>query len=148
MKRGKAKDKDNRRILVSFELQPLRQQANQNLLAEQGIASLALPVRASMRKKHSIEPETVFGDIKHNCGFRRFSLRGLKKWRLSGVSYPLLTIYENWQPDDCQFFFISFPLSTAFSYLFRRPHVCCRVKHYQDASTIATEILYKRFCHP
>jgi hypothetical protein len=27
----------------------------------------------------SIEPETVFGDIKHNMGFRRFMLRGLKK---------------------------------------------------------------------
>jgi hypothetical protein len=49
---------------------------------------------------------------------------------------------ENWQPNDCQFF-ISFPLSTAFSSLFRQPHVCCRVKHYQDALTITTKILYK-----
>jgi hypothetical protein len=69
-------------------------------------------------------------------------LKRLKKWELSGVSYPLLTIYENWQPNDCQFF-ISFPLSTAFSYIFRQPRVCCGVKHYQDGSTITTKVLYK-----
>lgn len=62
--------KGNRRIQVSFELQRYRAQARANLLSEQGIA---------LRKKRSIEPETVFGDIKHNRGFRRFSLRGLKK---------------------------------------------------------------------
>jgi hypothetical protein len=69
--------KGNRHIQVSFELQRYRQQARENLLSEQGIASLALPARASVCKKRSTEPETVFGDIKHNRGFRRFSLRGL-----------------------------------------------------------------------
>jgi hypothetical protein len=54
----------------SFELHRFRQQAKDNLLSEQGIA---------VRKKRSTEPETVFGDIKFNQGFRRFSLRGLKK---------------------------------------------------------------------
>ena len=32
-----------------------------------------------MRRRRSVDVETVFGDIKRNLGFRRFSLRGLKK---------------------------------------------------------------------
>jgi transposase len=78
------KAKGNRRIQVSFELQRFRQQARENLLSEQGIA---------LRKKRSIEPETVFGDIKHNRGFRRFSLRGLKKveteWGILSLAHNL-----------------------------------------------------------
>jgi len=78
------KAKGNRRIQVSFELQRFRQQARQNLLSEQGIA---------LRKKRSTEPETVFGDIKHNRGFRRFSLRGLKKveteWGILSIAHNL-----------------------------------------------------------
>ena len=64
------KAQGNRRIQVGFELRRYRQQAKDNLLSEQGIA---------LRQLRSIEPETVFGDIKHNMGFRRFMLRGLKK---------------------------------------------------------------------
>jgi len=78
------KAKGNRRIQVSFELQRFRQQAKENLLSEQGIA---------LRKKRSIEPETVFGDIKHNRGFRRFSLRGLKKveaeWGILSIAHNI-----------------------------------------------------------
>ena len=85
--------KGDRRIQVSFELQRFRQQARENLLSEQGIASLALPARASVRKKRSIEPKTVFGDIKHNRGFRRFSLWGLKKveteWGILSIAHNL-----------------------------------------------------------
>lgn len=87
------KAKGNRRIQISFELQRYRQQAKENLLSEQDIASLALPARASVRKKRSIEPETVFGDIKHNRGFRRFSLRGLKKveteWGILSIAHNI-----------------------------------------------------------
>lgn len=64
------KAKGNRRIQHSPELYRYRQQAKANLTSEQGVA---------LRKKRSTEPETVFGDIKFNRGFRRFSLRGLKK---------------------------------------------------------------------
>jgi transposase len=78
------KAKGNRRIQVSFELQRFRQQARENLLSEQGIA---------LRKKRSIEPETVFGDVKHNRGFRRFSLRGLKKveteWGILSIAHNI-----------------------------------------------------------
>ena len=64
------KAKGNRRIQHSPELHRYRQQAKTNLTSEQGMA---------LRKQRSIEPETVFGDIKFNRGFRRFSLRGLPK---------------------------------------------------------------------
>jgi transposase len=78
------KAKGNRRIQISFELQRFRQQARENLLSEQGIA---------LRKKRSIEPETVFGDIKHNRGFRRFSLRGLRKveteWGILSIAHNI-----------------------------------------------------------
>jgi transposase len=77
------KAKGNRQMQVGFELRRYRQQAKENLLAEQGIA---------LRKLRSIEPETVFGDIKHNMGFRRFMLRGLKK---VDVEWGLLCMAHN-----------------------------------------------------
>jgi hypothetical protein len=51
------KAKGNRQIQVGFELRRYRQQAKDNLLSEQGL---------TLRQLRSIEPETVFGDIKHN----------------------------------------------------------------------------------
>lgn len=75
--------KGHRRIQVSFQLQRYREQARNNLLSEQGVA---------LRKKRSIEPETVFGDIKQNRGFRRFSLRGLKK---AETEWGILCIAHN-----------------------------------------------------
>jgi len=103
--------KGNRRIQVSFELLRYRQQAKENLLSEQGIA---------LRQSRCIEPETVFGDIKHNMEFRRFMLRGLKKWILSGDYSVSLTIYENWRSNDRQFFcLLSFlPVFPLFSHPF------------------------------
>jgi hypothetical protein len=75
--------KGNRRIQVSFELRRYRQQARENLLSEQGIA---------LRQRRSTEPETVFGDIKHNMQFRRFMLRGLKK---VDIEWGLLCMAHN-----------------------------------------------------
>jgi len=77
------KAKGNRRIQVSFELRRYRQQAKDNLLSEQGVA---------LRQSRSIEPETVFGDIKHNMEFRRFMLRGLKK---VDIEWGLLCMAHN-----------------------------------------------------
>jgi transposase len=78
------KAKGNRQMQVGFELRRYRQQAKENLLSEQGLA---------LRQLRSIEPETVFGDIKHNMGFRRFMLRGLKKvdveWGLVCMAHNL-----------------------------------------------------------
>ena len=76
--------KGNRRMQFSFELHRFRQQAKDNLLSEQGTA---------LRKKRSTEPETVFGDIKFNRAFRRFSLRGLKKveteWGIISIAHNM-----------------------------------------------------------
>jgi hypothetical protein len=48
----------------------LRKQAREKLRSEEGYA-------LSIRRM--IEPESVFGQIKNNRGFRRFLLRGLPK---------------------------------------------------------------------
>jgi transposase len=76
--------KGNRRIQVSFRLREYRRQARENLLSEQGIA---------LRKQRCIEPESTFGDVKHNMGFRRFHLRGHAKveteWALVCIAHNM-----------------------------------------------------------
>jgi transposase len=61
---------ENRRIQVNEKLEDYKQRARENLKSEVGL---------HLRKQRSIEIESCFGDIKHNMGFRRFHLRGLKK---------------------------------------------------------------------
>lgn len=60
----------NRTIRVNEKLERYKVKARANLNSDQGII---------LRKKRSIEIESCFGDIKHNMGFRRFHVRGLKK---------------------------------------------------------------------
>jgi hypothetical protein len=60
----------NRTIQVNEKLERYRQQARQNLQTDHG---------KQLRKRRSTEIESCFGDIKHNMGFRRFYLRGLRK---------------------------------------------------------------------
>jgi hypothetical protein len=60
----------NREVKVSLKYMRLRKQARDQLRSEEGYA---LSVR------RMIEPESVFGQIKNNRGFRRFLLRGLPK---------------------------------------------------------------------
>jgi len=62
--------KGNRHMRVSFRLRRYREQAKNNLLSEQG---------RFLRVQRNVEVESVFGHIKHNMCFRRFSLRGLEK---------------------------------------------------------------------
>jgi transposase len=61
---------ENKTIQVNEKLEDYKQQARENLGTEKGI---------KLKKQRSIEIESCFGDIKHNMGFRRFHLRGLKK---------------------------------------------------------------------
>jgi len=74
----------NRRIQVSFQLTEFRRQARANLTSDFG---------KELRAKRSVEVETVFGHIKHNLGFRRFHLRGLKKvtteWGLVCIAHNM-----------------------------------------------------------
>jgi transposase len=75
----------NRQIRISFKLLAYRQQARQNLTSDEGLA---------LRAARSTEVETVFGHLKHNLGFRRFHLRGLKKVKTEG---GLVSIAHNMQ---------------------------------------------------
>jgi transposase len=77
------KAKGNRRIQISFKLMEYRRQARENLTSENGQA---------LRKKRSVEVETVFGNIKHNMRFRRFHLRGLEK---ASTEWGLVCIAHN-----------------------------------------------------
>ncbi len=61
---------ENRLIKVNEKLDAYKQQARENLNSETG---------SSLTKQRCIEIESCFGDIKHNMGFRRFHLRGIKK---------------------------------------------------------------------
>jgi transposase len=61
---------ENRLIKVNEKLEAYKQQAREALNSERGVL---------LRKQRSIEIESCFGDIKHNMGFRRFHLRGIKK---------------------------------------------------------------------
>jgi len=61
---------ENRLLKVNEKLEAYKQTARQNLTSEKG---------SVLRKTRCIEIETCYGDIKHNMGFRRFHLRGLKK---------------------------------------------------------------------
>lgn len=65
----KSKEK-NRTILVNEQLDIYKTISNQNLHSEAGI---------KLRRRRGNEIESCFGDLKHNMGFRRFHLRGIKK---------------------------------------------------------------------
>jgi hypothetical protein len=75
--------KSNRKIYVNHNLLRHKNIAKENLLSEQGIA---------YRKQRSYEPESVFGQIKQDRGFRRFLLRGLDKVE---VEFGLVAITHN-----------------------------------------------------
>ncbi|MBT2763178.1 transposase, partial [Paenibacillus sp. ISL-20] len=63
------KAQGNREISVSLRYLRYKQQVREKLRSEEGYA---LSVRL-------VEPESVFGQLKNNRGFRRFLLRGLTK---------------------------------------------------------------------
>lgn len=61
------KTKGNRKMEVNHTLNEYKQQVRELLTSEQGLYH---------RSKRSVEPEAVFGQIKHNHHFRRFNYRG------------------------------------------------------------------------
>jgi transposase len=60
--------KTNRQIHYNPQLEEYKEQARLNLDSEYGI---------SLRKRRGFEVETFFGDLRQNCQFNRFLLRGL-----------------------------------------------------------------------
>ncbi|SFE38653.1 Transposase DDE domain-containing protein [Bacillus sp. OV194] len=65
-----AKDKDTKTIQVSIENQKQRKDVRERLSSEEGDQKY---------RKRKIDVEPVFGQIKHNRGFKRFALKGLSK---------------------------------------------------------------------
>lgn len=71
MREACTKSKENNRTLwVNEQLDIYKELARQNLNSQKGLA---------LRRRRGCEIESCFGDIKHNMGFRRFHLRGLRK---------------------------------------------------------------------
>ena len=60
----------NRTIVVNEKLNIYKKIAHSNLISEKGLL---------LRSRRGQEIESCFGDFKHNMGFRRFHLRGLRK---------------------------------------------------------------------
>lgn len=77
------KSAGNRTIEVNKESKRLRQKAKELLISEEGLKK---------RSRRPIEPETVFGNIKHNKHYRRFLLRGKKKVE---IEFGLLALAHN-----------------------------------------------------
>lgn len=75
--------KGNREIEVNFKLRRYKQKAREKLKSEQGLIH---------RSKRPVEPEAVFGQLKHNKGFKRFKLKGLEG---VGLEFGLAAIALN-----------------------------------------------------
>jgi len=80
-----AKGKETKSIKVSMENQKQRKEVRELLSTEEG---------ETKYKQRKIDVEPVFGQIKHNRGFNRFSLRGLSKnttdWGLICIAHNLM----------------------------------------------------------
>ncbi|NTU89087.1 MAG: IS1182 family transposase, partial [Actinobacteria bacterium] len=76
-----------RRIKINPTMDFFKQRASEMLNTEEG---------SRLRKKRSVDVETVFGDIKRNHGFTRFHLRGLDKvsleWQLVAMGHNMRKI--------------------------------------------------------
>ncbi len=79
-----ARGKDTKSISVSMKNQKQRQEVREKLSSEEG---------EKKYKQRKIEVEPVFGQIKYNSHFQRFTLRGLSKtiveWGLICVAHNL-----------------------------------------------------------
>ena len=81
----KSKNPDYKKtISINPRLTFFKERASEMLHTEKG---------SRLRKKRGVDVETVFGDIKNNHGFTRFTLRGLEKasleWRLVALGHNI-----------------------------------------------------------
>lgn len=77
------KAKGNRLLEVNFRLNELKRKAKTRLMSQAGLYH---------RSKRPIEPEAVFGQLKSNNKFNRFTLRGLSKVE---IEFGLMAIGHN-----------------------------------------------------
>ena len=77
----------DRQISVGAELERYRRTASERLESEQG---------RRCRSKRPVDVEAVFGRLKQNWGFRRFTLRGLEKvsteWRILSIAHNIAKV--------------------------------------------------------
>lgn len=73
----------NRRIEVNHRLWELKEKARERLLSETGLYH---------RSKRPVEPEAVFGQLKSNNKFNRFTLKGLPKVE---IEFGLMVLAHN-----------------------------------------------------
>lgn len=83
LRTGCHKSKHNRRVEINHNLNRLRKTARDKLLSDVGVYH---------RGKRPIEPEAVFGHIKYNNKFNRFTLKGIEKVE---VEFGLVAIAHN-----------------------------------------------------
>lgn len=80
-----AKGKETKTIIVSMKNQEQRKEVRERLETEEG---------DKLYRRRKIEVEPVFGHIKYNRGFNRFTLKGLSKttleWGLLSIAHNLL----------------------------------------------------------
>lgn len=99
-KRGAADELNVSTSRVNTMLAHVRGEATDPVIARKAMAArLAEPANAELYKKRSHTIEPVFGNIKHNLGYRRFHQRGLKatnsEWRLICASHNLLKLRQH-----------------------------------------------------
>jgi transposase len=132
MRGGCHKSAGNRKIELNHKLLNYRKQAREKLISEQGLFH---------RSKRPIEPEAVFGHIKFNNKFNRFTLKGLDKveieFGLVAISHNLRKIariiFNNGQKSALFIFFINFILIQYFFHQKNQNQNLCKVK-YQIAA--------------
>ena len=73
----------NRQVLINPILNRFQELARQKLVSEQGVR---------LRSRRGVEVESVFGRIKQDWGFRRFTLKGMEKVK---TEWGLLCIAHN-----------------------------------------------------
>lgn len=79
----------NRLVYVNPSLERSRTRASKRLTSDEGVI---------LRRRRATDVETVFGDIKHNWGFKRFTMRGLAKvsleWGLVALGHNMRKLHQ------------------------------------------------------
>jgi transposase len=98
-KRAAADELDVSNSRINTMLTHIRGEAIDPTLARRAMdAKLAEPTNSELYKKRSLSIEPVFGNIKHNLGYRRFTRRSLpavnSEWRLICTAHNLLKLRQ------------------------------------------------------
>lgn len=81
------KSKENRQIAINHKLNEFKADVKERLMSENGKEIYA---------KRCIEPEPVFGNLKQNKGFRRFTLRSIPKVSIEFGLYAIAHNFAKW----------------------------------------------------